>query len=73
MGKLIINNQSKHFSDVEVLGAVEVVMNQGKISDNDTSYCFMTILHMKNGREVAVSCRRNKCSDAIIVWDYPTK
>tara|TARA_R110000787_G_scaffold256390_1_gene361657 strand:- start:315 stop:536 length:222 start_codon:yes stop_codon:yes gene_type:complete len=73
MGKLIINNQSKHFSDVEVLGAVEVVMNQGRISDNDTSYFFMTIIHMRDGKEVAVSCRKNKRSDTIIVWDYPIK
>tara|TARA_R110000744_G_scaffold81865_4_gene160813 strand:- start:909 stop:1130 length:222 start_codon:yes stop_codon:yes gene_type:complete len=73
MGKIIIKNQSEHFSDIEILSAVEVVMNQGRISDNETSYCFMSILHMKNGREVAVSCRKNKCSDTIIVWDYPTK
>jgi len=73
VGKLIIKNQSEYFTDIEILGVVEVVMNQGRISDNNTSYCFMTILHMKNGMEVAVSCRKNKCSDTIIVWDYPTK
>ena len=73
MGKLIIKNQSEHFSDIEILEGVGVVMNQGRISDNETSYCFMSILNMKNGREVAVSCRRNKCSDTIIIWDYPTK
>ena len=73
MGKLIIKNQSEHFSDIEILEAVEVVMKQGRISDNETSYCFVTILHMREGREVAVSCRKNKCSDTIIIWDYPTK
>ena len=73
MGKLIIKNQSEHFSDIEILKTVEVVMNQGRISDNDTSYCFMTILHMREGKEVAVSCRRNKSSDTIIIWDYTTK
>jgi hypothetical protein len=73
MGKLIIKNQSEHFNDIEILEAVAVVMRQGRISDNETSYCFMTILNMKNGSGVAVSCRRNKCSDTIIVWDYPTK
>ena len=73
MGKLIIKNQSEHFTDIEILKTVEVVMNQGRISDNDTSYCFMTILYMREGKEVAVSCRRNKRSDTIIVWDYPTK
>tara|TARA_R110000851_G_scaffold141381_1_gene279284 strand:+ start:534 stop:758 length:225 start_codon:yes stop_codon:yes gene_type:complete len=73
MGKLIIKNQSEHFSDIEILKTVEVVINQGRISDNDTSYCFMTILHMREGKEVAVSCRRNKSSDTIIIWDYPTK
>ena len=73
MGKLIIKNQSEHFSDIEILKTVEVVMNQGRISGNGTSYCFLTILYMREGKEVAVSCRRNKSSDTIIVWDHPTK
>ena len=72
MGKLIIKNQSEHFTDIEILEAVQVVMSQGRISDNETSYCFMSVL-LKQDRELAVSCRRNKCSDTIIVWDYPTK
>jgi len=72
MGKLIIKNQSEYFTDIEILGVVEVVMNQGRISDNNTSYCFMTRV-LKQGRELSVSCRKNKCSDTIIVWDYTTK
>lgn len=69
MGRLIINNQSEHFSDVEILEAVGVVMKQGRISYNKTSYCFLTIVHMRDGMEVSVSCRKNKYSDTITIWD----
>ena len=73
MGKLIINNQSERFTDIEILESVKLVMEQGRISDNETSYCFLTILRTREGEEIAVSCRRNKRSDTIIAWDYPTK
>ena len=39
MGKLIIKNQSEHFSDIEILErGKQVVMKEGRISDNANSH-----------------------------------
>ena len=70
MGKLIIDNRSKA-DDTAALRAVELVMLQGRISDDGKQYCYLTAA-TAGGRKVMISTDRNKRSDRFVVVDDKT-
>ena len=71
MGKLIIKNNSS-LSDRDAMRVVGKVIEEGRVSDNGKSYCYLSIYNLKPNK-IAVSARVNKNSDTLILWDYPNK
>lgn len=63
MGKIIIHNHSG-LPDYEAIRYVSVVMKAGRISNNNTQYCYHTTF--KDGTEV--SCDLNDKSDRFTVF-----
>lgn len=69
MGKMIINNQSD-LLDQDVLPYISAVIKQGRISDDNKQYCYVTVFHgdvYGEDMEIAVSSRKNKRSDRFVV------
>jgi len=69
MGKMIINNRSS-LPDQEALLYISSVIEQGRISDNNKQYCYVTVFHgdiYGEDMEIAVSSRKNKRSDRFVV------
>tara|TARA_R110002073_G_scaffold331631_1_gene516574 strand:+ start:2670 stop:2888 length:219 start_codon:yes stop_codon:yes gene_type:complete len=71
MGKLIIRNESS-LSDIQAIEIVGKVIEEGRISDNGKSYCYLSIYNLQPTK-VAVSVRRNGKSDTFVLWDSKHK
>ena len=67
MGKIIINNESSE-NDITALELVVRVIREGRISANETTYCFGTFFALGE-KEVSVFSRLNKKSDSFVVMD----
>jgi len=74
MGKIIIDNRSS-LTDVEAVEGVKSIMEDGRVSNDDTQYCYATVIvkSMSNGTDVGkflfISKLNNK-SDGFIVYDH---
>ena len=68
MSKLIIENRTKGLSDYQCLAYVQEVIAQGRISNNDKQYCYLTAFKKVSG-EIMVSTDLNKKSDRFIICD----
>lgn len=66
--RIIIENRSSTLL-YNAIGYVQHVIAQGRISDNNKSYCYVTVFNSG----IAVHAIRNKKSDKFIVIDDPTK
>ena len=65
MEKLIIENRTK-LTWLEVMPYVNAVLEQGKISNNNTQYCRMTTF--KDNDKIRISSDKNKKSDRLVIW-----
>ena len=68
MSKLIIENRTKGLSDYQCLAYVQEVIAQGRISNNDKQYCYLTAFK-KVGGKIMVSTDLNKNSDRFVIYD----
>lgn len=68
MKRLIINNKSKTLSDLESLEIVMEVVKGGRVSKDNTQYCYITLFKRKD-LEYVVYCKRNKDSDSFHITD----
>ena len=68
MNKLIINNQSD-LDDLDALRLIELVVSEGRISNNGKQYCYATIAKV-GGIEYAVYTDLNKMSDKFTIIRY---
>lgn len=68
MNKLIINNQSD-LDDLDALRLIELVVSEGRISNNGKQYCRATIAKV-GGVEYAVYTHMNKMSDKFTIIRY---
>ena len=66
MGKIIIKNNTD-ISDITVLECVKDVINAGRISNNDTQYCYLTVFKI-NGIEHHIVTDLRKCSDVFTFY-----
>ena len=53
-------------STVDALDAVSRVISKGRVSKNNTMYCFLTIF----SNRIAVSTNEYRKSDCFTVWKY---
>lgn len=65
MNKLIINNQ-RDLDDLDALRLIELVVSEGRISNNGKQYCYHTIAKV-GGIEYAVYTDLNKMSDKFTI------
>ena len=66
MSRIIITNRSSA-SDVTVLRVVQEVILGGRVSKNNTCYCYLTSFHYP---KVMVSAERTKAgTDTFVVFD----
>lgn len=65
MNKLIINNQSD-LDDLNALKLIELVVSEGRISNNGKQYCY-AIVAKAEGVEYAVYTDLNKMSDKFTI------
>jgi hypothetical protein len=68
MGKIIIENRTLGLSDYHCLSYVEKVIAQGRISNNDKQYCYLTAFK-KVGGNIMVVTDLNKKSDRFVIYD----
>jgi hypothetical protein len=66
VSKIIIYNESR-FDDAFALDKVKSVLAEGRISNNNTQYCYATTFKLSG---VAVLSGKNKHSDVFWVQDY---
>ena len=69
MGRIIIDNRSS-VSDSYVVGLVQKVIDQGRISNNDKQYCYGSRFPYIG---VVIFTDLNKCSDRFIAVDEKEK
>jgi hypothetical protein len=71
MSKIIIYNNSR-LSDSDALDCVKNVINEGRISNDNKQYCYLSILRNDSDDipDIAVSTDLNKNSDKFIISDY---
>lgn len=68
MGKIIINNRAE-IPDTEALDLVKRVINMGRVSNNNTQYCYLSICPTSDGN-FAVSTDKNAKSDRFTLTRY---
>ena len=67
MGKLIIKNQTD-ITDISVLELVKRVIQIGRVSNNETQYCYLTSFTIDN-KEYHIVTDLNKCSDVFTFYE----
>jgi hypothetical protein len=60
-------------SSETVFNYIGQVIEAGKISKNETCYCYLTIFKLPKNRELYVSCRKTEKSYIFNVQMYETK
>jgi len=68
MNKLIIDNRTD-LDDSMALALVVSVMMEGRVSNNGTQYCFLTIFKYA-GKEYQVASFKNKKSDRFVIENH---
>lgn len=70
MAKLIIDNRSKTLTDQDACRLVMRVIEDGRISNNNKQYCYLTSFNygVTNERYM-VATDLNKSSDRFVVYD----
>ena len=68
MSKLIIENRTKGLSDYQCLAYVEKMIAEGRVSNNDKQYCYLTAFE-KVGGKIMVATDLNKNSDRFVIYD----
>jgi hypothetical protein len=66
MEKLIIENRTDRPLS-SLMGHVRTILEQGRISNNDTQYCYLTTF--KDG--IVIASEKNKCSDRLVLEILP--
>jgi hypothetical protein len=69
MNKIIIDNRSDLFAD-EAFELVLRVIKRGRISNNNTQYCYLTVFTI-DPCKYQVSTDLNKCSDRFVIVKEP--
>ena len=67
MDRLIIVNKTDK-SILDWWSFIEAVLAQGRISNNNTQYCYLTVFDLQNGLELCISSDLNKNSDKLTLW-----
>lgn len=65
MGRLIIDNRSD-LTDAEALAEVLWIVKDGRVSNQDKQYCYLTIINYE-GKEYQISTDLNKKSDRFVI------
>ena len=65
MNKIIIDNKTE-LSDITALTLACEVINQGRISNNNTQYCYVTRVEFK-GKYYMIYSDLNKKSDRLVI------
>ncbi len=68
MNKLIIDNRTE-LTDLDTIELVKVVVEGGRISNNDKQYCYLTSMNYK-GKMYMVSANLNKKSERFVITNY---
>jgi len=71
MSKIIIKNNSD-ISDITVLECVKEVINDGRISNNNKQYCYLTVFKI-NGIEHNLETELRECSDVFTFYKSSRK
>ena len=66
MSKIIIKNQTE-ISDIDVLTLIQRVIKNGRISNNNKQYCYLTSFSIDN-KEYHVVTDLRKCSDVFTFY-----
>ena len=66
MSKIIIKNQTE-MDDVSVLTLVQSVIKNGRISNNEKQYCYLTSFEIEK-KEYHIVTDLNKCSDVFTFY-----
>jgi len=69
MSKLIIENRTKGLNDYQCLAYVEKVISEGRVSNNDKQYCYLTAFEKVGGKMIMVATDLNKNSDRFVIYD----
>ena len=65
MGKIIIHNDDRSgLTDADALMYVKTIIEGGRISDNNTAYCYLSAF----GSGVKVAATKNAKSDTFVVY-----
>jgi hypothetical protein len=65
MNKIIIDNRTE-LTDLETLCLVDIVIKQGRISNNGKQYCYVTVIKVE-GIKYAIYTYLNKKSDRFVI------
>lgn len=68
MSKIIIENRTLELSDSQCLAYIQKVIGQGRISNKDKQYCYLTTFEKVGGKIIIVT-DLNKKSDRFVVYD----
>ena len=71
MSKFIIENRTD-ISDLEVMKIISLIVEQGRISNDNKQYCYGSVVKSKTGVQYAVWTDLNKKSDRFVIEDYYT-
>lgn len=66
MSKIIIKNQTE-IDDISVLTLVQRVIKNGRISNNNKQYCYLTSFDI-DGKEYHIVTDLRKCSDVFTFY-----
>ena len=66
MSKLIIKNKTE-ISDIYVLTLIKKVIDQGRVSNNNKQYCYLTSFTIQN-KEYHMVTDLRKCSDVFTFY-----
>jgi hypothetical protein len=69
MNKIIIENRSA-LLDEDALELIQKVIKLGRISNNNTQYCYLTVFTIDKYK-YQVSTDLNKCSDRFVIIKEP--
>ena len=69
MGRIIVNNKSD-LSDADAMQQVRMVMLEGRISNDEKQYCYLTSFK-RDGSEYHIVTDLRKKSDSFILYKVP--
>ena len=69
MSKFIIENRT-NISDIEVMEIISLIVEQGRISNDNKQYCYGSVVKSKSGAQYTVWTDLNKKSDRFVIENY---